>query len=208
MPRPMPPYTAAFQRGVTYALGLARAGEAAAHSSARSEWQTTRVEYLYELSFLRIFVEWEIFLEQTFLRYLCGYQSTHGTFAPTAGRHCVSLAHAERLIFRQRGFALWHDPAAVVNRSLQHLISCPHEVIVQSNSARLLHFAAIRHRVVHGQVDAKLKFDNATMTISGRRYHASRPGRFLRDWDISAVQASRWLEVVGLELVGMARQIA
>src|SRR5258707_6463296 len=121
MPRRMPQYAAAFERHVLDALKLAHAGELAAHSSARSEWHIARVEYLYELSFLRTFIEWETFLEQTFLRYLCGYQSTHGTYRPISGRYCPSLRRAQNLIFGASGFALWHNPARIVLRSRQHL---------------------------------------------------------------------------------------
>jgi hypothetical protein len=204
----MPPYAVIFRQRVAEALALALAGEIAAQSSAHAEWRAARVEYLYEMSFLRAFIEWEIFLEQTFLRYLCGYQSPQGRFAPLAGRHCTSLANAEQLVFGRNGYALWHDPTAVTRRAIRHLSLCPHELIIQSNSARLQMFAAIRHRVVHGQDDARQKFDTATMTLCGRRYRAGRPGRFLRDWDISAQPKRRWIEVITLELAALARQVA
>jgi hypothetical protein len=204
----MPPYAAVFQQRVAEALKLALAGEAAAQSSARAEWRAAKVEYLYEMSFLRAFIEWEIFLEQTFLRYLCGYQSSHGLYVPIGAAYCSSLPVAERLVFGRGGYALWHDPAVVARRANRYLVGCPHEVIVQANQPRLQMFGSIRHRVAHGQDNAKQKFDVATMTICGRRYRAARPGRFLRDWDTSTYPRQRWLEVISLELVGMATQIA
>lgn len=208
MPRPMPPYAVIFRQRVADALALARAGEFAAQSSAHTEWRAARVEYLYEMSFLRAFIEWEVFLERTFLRYLCGYQSSHGRFLPLSGNHCASLANAEQLVFGRNSYALWHDPTAVTKRSTRHLALCPHELVIQSNSARLQMFAAIRHRVAHGQDDARQKFDTATMSLCGRRYRAGRPGRFLRDWDNSLQPRRRWIEVISLELAAMARQIA
>lgn len=208
MARPMPGYTAALQERVTSALALAQAGERAAQSSVREHWHVARVEYLYEISFLRIFVEWEVFLEQTFLRYLCGYRSRHGAYPPAAGgQHCASLRQAEALLFGQRGFTLWHDPTRVVNRSRGYLRACPHEVVLQTDIPRLECFSAIRHRVAHGQDDAKQKFDRATMTLCGRRYRGARPGRFLRDWDTASQPQQRWIEVISLELAGLANQI-
>jgi hypothetical protein len=204
----MPAYPAVLQRRILNALSLARAGEIAAQSSVRAEWHIARVEYLYEMSFLRAFIEWEVFLEQTFLRYLCGYQSAQGLYVPLSGRYCPSLSHAERLIFGRGGYALWHDPTAVIRRTNRLFAPCPHETIVQSNAARLGMFAAIRHRVAHGQDDARQKFDVATMTLCGRRYRGGRPGRFLRDWDHSLQPQRRWIEVISLELGAMARQIA
>jgi hypothetical protein len=208
MPRFMPPYALCLQERATSALALAQAGEIAAQSSAREHWHVGRIEYLYEISFLRVFVEWEVFLEQTFLRYLCGYRSRHGAFAPsTGGQHCASLAQAEALIFGARGFALWHDANRVINRSRTHLRGGPHETIIQTNAPRLQSFSAIRHRIAHGQDDAKSKFDGATMLLSGRRYRGARPGRFLRDWDTASQPRQRWIEVISLELVGLANQI-
>jgi hypothetical protein len=79
---------------------------------------------------------------------------------------------------------------------------------LQSSAARLAMFAAIRHRVAHGQDDAKQKFNQATMFLCGRRYRGARPGSFLRDWDTSSQPNRRWLEVISLELANLARQIA
>jgi hypothetical protein len=207
MPRRMPPYTAAFQRQLDSLLKLAEAGELAAQSSVRSDWYATRVESLYELAFLRIFIEWELLLEQSFLRYLCGYVSSHGTFSATAGAHCRSLAVAEGLIFGPNGFATWHNPARVVSRAHGYLILCPHETVIQASRTRVEQFSWVRHRIAHGQGDAKRKFDQATMALTGRRYPGARPGRFLRDWDRRLVPAKRWIEVIGAELVGLAGQI-
>ncbi len=204
----MPQFVSAFRHRALHCFELAEAGDLAAHSSVSAEWHPARIEHLYELAFLRVFIEWEIFLEQTFVRYLCGYRSIHGLYPPTAGSYCTTIFAAGSLIFGTNGFALWHNPTRVVNRSQQHLTLCPHEVVIQSNIARLEHFAAVRHRIAHGQIDAKRKFDAATMALCGRRYRGGRPGRFLRDWDRSVTPSRRWLEAVGLELVGLARQIA
>jgi hypothetical protein len=85
----MPPLAVQFRQRVSEALALARAGDMAAATPLgaplRSEWHVARVELLYELAYLRIFVEWELFLEQTFLRYLCGYVSIGGHIY-TSGR--------------------------------------------------------------------------------------------------------------------------
>jgi hypothetical protein len=208
MSRSMPHYASAFRHRVVHSLELAEAGEFAALSSARPEWHTARIEYLYELAFLRLFIEWEIFLEQTFLRYLCGYRSIHGLYAPTSGSYCTSITAAQGLIFGRNGFALWHNPTTVISRSRQHLNFCPHEIIIGSSAARLENFAAVRHRIAHGQDDAKQKFNSATMALCGRRYRGGRPGRFLRDWDRSVAPNRRWLDTIGQEVVGLARQIA
>jgi hypothetical protein len=195
-------------------MALAQIGETARleakpGSATRRDLHYKRIELLYEFSFLRIFLAWEAFLEQVFFRYLCGYASIHGTavlqqgasFAPT-------LAHAESAVLSGKDYQLWHDAATVVARSERFFTECPLERVLRSNVARLRAFAAIRHRIAHGQADARKKFDAATMVMAGRRYSGSRPGAFLRDRDVTVAPPLRWLEVLGRELQGLAIQIS
>lgn len=213
MPRQMPPYATWLQRRVFEAVALAHAGDlvvatAAIGTSLRSEWPVSRVELLYEIAYLRIFVEWEQFLEATFIRYLCGYASSWGTCPLAAGNYCSTLAAAESAMLGGRPFALWHSPFQVVTRAHSFFNLGFHEIVVASNTSRLVDLAALRHRIVHGQKDAIQNFDNATMNFTGKRYKGARPGRFLRDWDRSVTPQKRWLETLGLELVHLAQQIA
>jgi hypothetical protein len=212
MPRTMPPLAADFAQRIVDALSVARAGDLAATSTSdalvRGQWHVARVELLYELAFLRIFSEWEVFLEQTFLRYLCGYQSTTGVgYAVSQGQHCTTLQIAQNLVLGTRQYVLWHNPVAVTSRARRFLVGCPHETVVASHTSRLERISAVRHRVVHGQDDARVNFDQATTSLCGRRYRGSRPGRFLRDWDSSVAPPRRWLETLGAELEGLAQQI-
>ena len=212
MPRPMPPFARRFKQRVTEPLALAQAGDMAAASPfgspIRREWHVARVELLYEFAYLRMFIEWEMFLEQTFLRYLCGYVSAHGTVTPKAGVICTTLRSAQIAVLQGKSFVLWHNPTEVMDRARTLLTGCPHEIVLSSCVARLRDLASVRHRIAHGQEDAKRKFDIATTNIAGRRYRGARPGRFLRDWDRSVAPPRRWLEDLGLELENLAQQIA
>jgi hypothetical protein len=81
------------------------------------------------------------------------------------------------------------------------------ETIISSNQARLDALAAVRHRIVHDQKDAKMKFDQATLLLVGRTYPASRPGKFLRDSDTGAAPPRKWIETAVIELTGLAGQM-
>lgn len=77
----MPGLGAEFRDRVTAAIRLAEIGEIARaealpKSLTRRNLHPVRLELLYEMAYLRIFVSWETLLEQTFFRYLCGYTST------------------------------------------------------------------------------------------------------------------------------------
>lgn len=212
MPRPMPPLSARFQQRVVEALSLSRAGDFAAlspiGSKVKKEWHIPRVELLYELAFLRMFNEWEVFLEQALLRYLCGYTSVAANVQPLSGVFFSNIALANRAMLGTRHYVLWHDPQVVTQRTKIFLKDCPIEVVIGSHSTRLSDLAAIRHRIAHAQDDARKKFDLATINITGRRYRGARPGRFLRDWDRNFAPPRRWLETLGLEFQNLAKQIA
>jgi hypothetical protein len=209
----MPKYVSTLSQRVTEAITIAEAGDMARTMSERISplrraWPVSKVELLYEFSYLRFFLEWERFLEETFVRYLCGYQSVHGVCHIIRGHYFGTVIAAERAILGSRNFTLWHDPTKVITRSQKFFNNGFHEVVVNSNIARLLDLAAVRHRVVHDHNDSRTKFDQATLNFVGRRYPGSRPGRFLREWDQSVTPPRRWLETLGTELVNMARQIA
>src|SRR5207248_9115017 len=126
--------------------------------------------------------QWETLLEQAFLRYLCGYASIAGMmYAAVSGRFVASLQDAEAVLLGGRQYVLWHSPREIVARARHLLVDPPHEKVIASYSARLGDLAAVRHRIAHGQPNARQRFDVATANFVGRRYPGSRPGRFLRD---------------------------
>ena len=192
------------------ATAIAKAGELA-HTSIdtmiRREWTIPRLEALYELAYLRVFAAWENCLEGIFYRSLCGYASTAGQETLVAGSYYPSLSAAEAAVLAGNTYALWHNPTRVVRRCQQFIRTGQQERTINSNLTRLDHLSNARHRVVHDQKDAKRKFDAATTSFVGRTYLASRPGKFLRDWDLSTSPPQRWLDTVTSELTGLARQM-
>jgi hypothetical protein len=214
MARQMPGLEAEFRTRVAEAIRLAQIGEVAraesvVGSDTRKNLHHSRIELLYELAYLRIFSAWEAFLEQTFFRYLCGYTSRAGTAIALAGTSfSTTLGAAELRVLSGRDYVLWHSPSKVVQRSQRFFQSCPLEIVLQSNISRLEALASIRHRITHSQNDARKKFDTATMSLAGKRYRGSRPGAFLRDYDVSLTPQVRWLEELGHELMSLAIQIA
>jgi len=199
---------------------IVMAGERSRLNSG-SDWTNKRLEFLYELSYLRLFAAWEAMLESIFLRSLCGYASRHGQEQLVSGAYYAKISGAEAamLAAESRGpvtktYVLWHSPTMVVNRCRLHIrsgggLSTPaiQEIVIASNQARLEAFAAVRHRIVHEQKDAKTKFDNATLMFAGKTYEASRPGKFLRDWDKNASPQCRWIDTAIAELAAMVVQM-
>jgi hypothetical protein len=216
MPRRMPHFDRALSNQAQSAIGIVRAGEIAHVSGGaaiRREWNVIRLEALYELAYLRVFAAWEAYLEAIFYRSLCGYASAAGQETLVRGSYYSNLAAAESAVLHGQSYVLWHNPQKVIDRCRKFIASglpgCPsiQETTISSNLTPLVNFAATRHRIVHDQVDAKRKFDTATLQIAGRTYPSSRPGRFLRDWDTSSLPRRRWLDITVTQLISLVSQI-
>jgi hypothetical protein len=202
----MPPLATELRREVVNSLDLATAAETI---RGEPDWGLARIELLYEFAFLRVFLGWEQYLEKTFLRYLCGYQSTLGVCTPVPGTvPFPTLATDEAALLGARQYVLWHKPSTVITRARQFWSASFHELVVQSNQPRLEYMASVRHRIVHAQDDAIRNFDQATMALAGRRYRGARPGRFLRDWNIGVSPQERWLVTLSNELASLSAQIS
>jgi hypothetical protein len=214
MPRQMPPLAGRFSSAVGRAVGIAEAGEivragATRRSVAFREFRQTRLEALHEMAYLRIFVEWELFLEATFLRTQCGYLSAQYTPVFTANHNRQpSLAQAQAALYAGQQYLLWHNPNRTVTRAQGWFVGSPHELVTLSNLTRLEWFASLRHGIAHGSDDVRRQVNIATGALGGRTYTGSACGKFLRDWDRSIVPNRRWLHSIASELQNLARQIA
>lgn len=209
----MPRLDLSFSGEADRALGLPRAAElirvtAGPGSVASRELYPARLESIYELSYLKVFVRWEDFLEASFLRYMCGCLSSQGQATMVGGvPYYPSLVSAQAALLGGQQYLLWHGPQVVLARVRRHVVNGTHETIIAAAQANLSDFAAIRHRIAHGQADARIKFDLATMSLVGRRYPGARAGRFLRDWDTSITPPVRWLESITPRLTALAGSI-
>ncbi len=162
------------------------------------------------MAYLRVFIEWEALLEETFVRLMCAYElpayqpqlkPPHAPF--------TTVADARNALYGGRDFLLWHNPGAVIKRCRKWFSNGIHDQVLSSNFARLEWFAKIRHRIAHSSDQVKREMDLASVQLAGRRYSGASAGRFLRDWkrDNPLVQ-ERWLWVVANELRGIAGQLA
>jgi hypothetical protein len=214
----MPRFDLRFAAQAQIASEIVVAGEQS--RVTRDEWTPKRLEFLYELAYLRVFASWESALESIFYRSLCGYASRAGQEALVAGPYYTTIANAEAavLVAESRGrviktYLLWHSAAQIISRCQTHILAgAPNtpalqETTISSSRARLDALAAVRHRIVHDQADAKTKFDAATLSIAGKTYPASRPGKFLRDIDQNSVPPRKWIDIAIAELTGLAGQM-
>lgn len=213
MPRRMPRFDLRFAAQAQVASEIVVAGEKS--SVTGDEWTPKRLEFLYELAYLRVFASWEATLESIFYRSLCGYASRAGQESMVSGVYYASIAKAEVAVLaaESRGkvvktYVLWHSAMQIISRCKTHIVAGTQESVISSNRNRLDALAAVRHRIVHDQQDAKVKFDKATLFLVGKTYPASRPGKFLRDLDRHSARPHRkWMDSAISELTGLSGQM-
>lgn len=211
MPRTVAPSLGLFTGEITRAVAIAQLGEriratAPLGSVARRELRPEKLEALYELAYLRLFLAWEHFLEETFTRLLCGHVTAAGP--PTLIQAKFPNLNAARIaILHGQDFVSWANPAAVERRSRAFFTAGTHELVIQSSRARISAFNSVRNRIAHKSTFSQQEFDGASMLLAGRRYPASAPGRFLRDWNPAVVPPERYIHSLVAELNSLAAQI-
>jgi hypothetical protein len=211
MPRRMSRLDVDLTNEVNRAVGLAEAGvhiraASPTRSIARRELTITRLEALYEVAFLRVFLVWETFLEQSFYRYLCGHVSALGACTLIYPAH-ATIAAAEAAVLGTNDYVSWANATKVVRRAQRHMTGSFHEIVLLSDLARMGHFTAVRNRIAHTSQFARNEFDVATRALALHRYPGSSAGRFLRDRAVAGPIPKTWIEVIADELKALAHQI-
>jgi hypothetical protein len=145
-----------------------------------------------------------------------GYSFAAGQEVLRSGVYFGTIGSAESAVLAAHGprtsYLLWHSPQQVIQRCQTYICNgtgylARQEKVIDSSLARLEYMSHMRHRIAHDNKDTKAKFNGATLGLVGRIYRGSRPGRFLRDVDLSTPTRGKWLETLANELVGLASQM-
>ena len=164
------------------------------------------VEISYELAYLRLFGAWESFLEEVFVRYLCGYSRGLDLQEPLlAGQtYSTTLSAAEARLLSGRSYVSWYVPSEIVSRCRRFFSGGNFEYVVSSASQILEDQRCTRHQIAHVQKHATRNFDNMTTRLVGKRFPGSSAGRFLRS---QRPGGGRWLFHFSIQLRGLASQL-
>jgi hypothetical protein len=178
-------------------------------NAAGEAWSidVSQIELIYELAFLRMFGFWESFLEQLFLRLLCGYERSVGNEPLLAGQsYSKKIEDAQARILSGKNFVSWYVPSDMVGRSRKFFDGSNFEMVIASAKVILEDQSTFRHQIAHVQEHASAKFDAMTMRLINKRVRGSRPGRLLRSPRGAAGQ--NWLRHLSGQLIGLANQLA
>lgn len=139
-----------------------------------------QVDLIFELAFLKIFIAWEQFLENTFIRYMCGASSLSGKkpIRIVSARH---LDDALKVICAERPYADWASVEIVVERANRFFDNGePYATPLQSAAVELANMRRIRNHIVHHSNKSREDFNKLLVNTYGFRPQGMTAGRFLR----------------------------
>lgn len=138
-----------------------------------------QVEIITELAFLRIFIAWEIFLEESFVRYSLGAESPSG-YRSTRLVVPRNIGNVLDLIAVGREYAKWNSASEVISRAEAYFKDGePYKNVIQGATTDLNDMNTIRNRVAHKSANTKEKFNNFVRRKIGYGRRGMTPGRFL-----------------------------
>lgn len=139
-----------------------------------------RTVYLItELAFLRIFLAWEDFLEQSFVRYMCGGMTASG-YRPQLYVNPVSLDHAYDILRGQRAFVEWSNGGDVLQRArLFFRNGRPYHPAIAGALQELDEMRILRNGIAHRSAAAIRHFEDLARKLLGYRPRGVTPGLLL-----------------------------
>jgi hypothetical protein len=167
-----------------------------------------RVESIAELAMLRMQLGWETFLEDVFLRYMCGGRSASG-FAPTLLQpQEPTLGQASSTLLGSQPFLSW-SIANTLNRAAVYFdASAPFAIPIAAVRTTIVEMNAIRNRIAHSSEFARDEFRAVVLNHLGYVPRGMSPGRFLLTTiPGSGTPGTRFIQDFGLKLLAASALI-
>lgn len=138
-----------------------------------------QLEMIVEMAYLRIFVSWESFLEESFIRYAIGAISPSGN-APNTLIHPQNIGHALDLVIAGRDYISWNSASEIIQRSALYFQDGePYRSALEPAITDLDEMNIIRNRIAHKSAKSKSKFNSFIRRKFGHSVRGMTPGRLL-----------------------------
>ena len=170
-----------FQRELAYQQQLVNQAKGYLVPKARAHRLLTMKEHasIAELAYLKVFLAWERFLEQSFLYYMCGHKE------PKIKCHCFVVApnldHASVLVYPEgRHYAEWGNPVRVRDRAKRFFKEGePYWSALGAAFDKLEEMRKIRNCIAHPSKYAREQFEKVVRASLGHVPKRISPGDFL-----------------------------
>jgi len=137
------------------------------------------LEEIAGLAVLKLTLAWESFLEDSFLRYLCGAPSCVGGAPTLLGARQPTLKAAYALLLGTQKYLGWSPTASVTRASLHFAAGEPYRSAIGGAAADLRQINAIRNRIAHRSPFSVSEFQAVVVAELGSVPRGMTPGRFL-----------------------------
>lgn len=174
----------------------------------RPHISSKRRESMVELAFLRAFLGWEMFLEESFILYLSGQKPPRGRL-PYRYTHPPNYAMAvEWVVPEGRTYAKWNESRFVIQRAERHFRNGePFASPLRRNSNALEEARHIRNAVAHESAKAQSQFEQVVRTNLGTLPHNLTVGGFLGTLAPKTAPPITFLELYVSKIEAVAQQI-
>lgn len=160
---------------------------------------------IVELSFLKLYLAWEQFLEETFTRFMCGSITASG-YSPNRFVQPPTLKHAYSMVLEGKSFVDWTKISNIIRRARMFFEEGePYVTAVGSASSELEEMRRIRNRIAHRSEHSVRLFKEVVRQRIGSIPKGMRPGRFLLYIDPNTNQS--FLEEYSTLLLAIAQNI-
>lgn len=140
------------------------------------------VKIITELAFLRIFIAWECFLEDSFIKYLVGAPSLSGRNNPKSFVNPPNIEKAREILLgeRKRGYIGWNSANTVIHRANIYFKGGePYSSALTPFITEIDDINTIRNRIAHKSKKATQKFNEFIRREFGYGTRGMTPGRLL-----------------------------
>ena len=132
-----------------------------------------------ELAFLRAFLAWEAFLEESFILYLLG-RTSPGGYSPKRYYFPPNQTMATEWLAEGKDYAKWANCQEVERRAFRHFEQgSPFSQSLRSNQSVLSDANAIRNMIAHESASAQVKFESIVRRELGTLPITGTAGAFL-----------------------------
>jgi len=200
-----------FNTSVQQSLNLAAAARqwiSPAQGPRHPKFTMAHQAMLMELAYLKSFLAWESFLEESFVLYLWG-KKTPRRYAPkryvipTTREYAIALTLPEG-----RHYTDWDNPEVVLNRARRFFVNGePYENVLRTHINLFQSLQVIRNAIVHRSTSSQARFEFLVRNELGAFPSSLSVGRFLGMAQPSSSPPVSFLEHYLTQILGSAQQI-
>ncbi len=137
---------------------------------------------IVEIGFLSLMLEWEIFVEDVFCRFLCDGKRFSRPHPQLLTSRYKNIEVARTTLHGSMGYVKWIDPSIIVRLSQKYFRAGePFVTPVNAAYQELNEARTIRNRIGHSSSMAETYFLSMMQSKYGYRPKGMTPGRFLLD---------------------------